>query len=416
MRKANLILIILFLCIPLPLSIVKFIIPEIKIEIPLDGELIIPAPPVISIKNIFNGSFQDDLEKYYNFNMAGRATMTRLYNEVLYSLFFSTDNWTIMMGKDKYLYTPDYTIAHLIEPNDDKKEELFDNLILLTLLQQKIEEMGKLLLVIVTPSKLNFYPEYLPNAFAPYISMKDRGEYSQNYYEYFVSKVSETGLRYFEFHDEFMELKYNGTDIFTKGGIHWTAPAVDAYFTGLINVLNENTEKKIGTMQTVKAEPVWGNAFTWDDDVERLLNILPSYTSLPNILQKFFPFYRYIIQRPLYYSYHMEVLSIPTDYRPSVFVCGGSFNWAWLHMVYGLWDWVTLGDSYIFSSAEFSFYNAYITKYPENIRIADATDNFYSVMEKDIIIIEFNEHAINPDASQFVFIKNLLNFLEERNY
>jgi hypothetical protein len=413
MRKVIFVLVVLFLCAPLPLSILKSIFPEIRMEIPISGELENPVQHVLSIKTVLDGSFQTEFEKYFNNKMIGRATMTRLYNEILYSVFYSTDNLVIVIGKDKYLYLSSIAESYLSEPDDDEKDELFDNLTLLALLQQKIEEMGKKLAVIITPSKAFFYTDYLPDFYAPYISMKDRGEYSQNYYEYFVSRVNETGLRYFDYHDEFMELKNNGTDIFTKGGVHWTGPATVAYITGLINALNENTEKKVGAIQTVRAEPIWGNAFTWDDDAEEILNILPSYTELPNILRKFFPFYRYIIHRQQYYSCHMEVLSIPTDYRPSVFVCGGSFNWGWLRMVYGLWDWVTLGDSPIFSSAEFSFYNSFVTKFPENIRIADATDDFHSVLEKDIIIIELNEQTIAPDASQFVFAKNLLAFIEK---
>jgi hypothetical protein len=344
--------------------------------------------------------------------MVGKQTMVRIYNEVLYSFFNSTTSESIVIGKDKYLYEYAYTRAYLDEPDDNKKDELFDKLASLALLQKKIEEMGKLLFVIITPSKASIYPEYLPDAFAPYTSMKDRGKYSQNYYEYFVSQASEMGLKYFDFHDDFNKLKNEGIDIFTKGGTHWTGPAVTAYFAELINALNKNTEKKIGTIQTVKAEPIWGNAFSSDDDIERILNILPAYADLPNKIKQFLPFYPYIIQRPLYYSSHMEVLPIPTDYQPSIFVSGGSFNWTWLFMIYGLWDWVNHGDGNIFSSAEFSYYNSFVTKFPENIRISDTTDNYYSIIDKDIIIIEFNEQTVNPDASQFVFVENLLDFIK----
>jgi hypothetical protein len=348
--------------------------------------------------------------------MVGRQHMTRIYNEFLYSFFYSIDHKNLILGKDKYLYTLVYPDAYLCEPGDEKRDELFDDLSLLALLQQQIAEMGKRLFVIITPSKVSIYPEYLPDAFDRSMSMKNAGKYSQNYYEYFVSRVGETGLKYFDFHDDFIKLRNEGIDIFTKSGIHWSGPAVAAYFSEFINIINSNLEKKIGTIQTVKAEPVWGNAFTTDDDIEEILNLFPLYYDIPSKIRKFLPFYPYIVRRNQFYSCYMEVLSIPTDYRPSVFVCGGSFNWAWLDMVFGRWDWVTHGDDHIFNSVELSFYNRYIryiTKYPEDERIYDTTDDFYSVLDKDIIIIEFNEEAMKPGNNQFTFVKNLLDFIEK---
>jgi hypothetical protein len=98
MRKILLVLVIFILCAPLPLSIIKYIFPEKRMEIPLEGTLEVPDRPTPSIKNIFNGSLQNYYDKYFSYNMAGRATMTRVYNEVLYGFFYSSRNLTIMMG------------------------------------------------------------------------------------------------------------------------------------------------------------------------------------------------------------------------------------------------------------------------------------------------------------------------------
>jgi hypothetical protein len=411
-RKIIFVLVVLILCTPLPRTIEKYFF-EVNFESLLAGTFDVPDRPALSIKNIFNNSFQNYFEKYFNFNLVGRPTMTRIYNQILYSLFNSTCD-AVVMGKYKSLFELTYLNAYLDEPADYKKDELFDKLVQLALLQQKVEEMGKLLFVIITPSKASIYPEYLPNVFTHYVSMKNRGEYAQNYYEYFVSNVSETGLKYFDFHEEFLELKNNGTDIFPKGGIHWTGPAVAAYFSELIKTMNKNIEENIGTIQTIKATPVWGKAFFVDNDLEQVLNLLPAYTNLPERVQKVFPFYKYLFPRAQFHSHHMESLSIPTEYRPSVFVCGGSFNWNWLCMVYGLWGWVNQDeDNHIFSSVEFSWYNSYVTKLPEFTRIADTTDDFSSILDKDIIIIEFNEQTMNPDSPQFVSAENLLEFIEK---
>jgi hypothetical protein len=410
LRKIILVLVILILCLPLSRSIEKFF-SAITFENPLHGVFNVPARPALSIKNIFNGTFQNDFEKWFNYNMVGRPTMTRIYNQIQYSIF-NSNSMMIMAGKEKYLFEFSYAKAYLNEPDDIKKDELFNKLVQLALLQKKIEEMGKLLFVIITPSKASIYHEYLPGAFTRYVSMKKSGEYSQNYYDYFISRVIETDLKFFDFHDEFLSLKNSGTDIFTKSGTHWTGPAMAAYFSELINELNENTKEKIGTIQMLNATPIWGNAFLSDDDLEQLLNIFPAYASIPGRTQKVLPFYKYLFPRVQFYSYHMETLLIPTEYRPSVFVCGGSFNWNWLYL-YVLGGDVHPSDNHIFDSVEFSYYNSYVMKFPESILISEATNDFNSVLDKDIIIIEFNEQAMDPDSPQFVFAENLLRFIEK---
>jgi hypothetical protein len=159
-------------------------------------------------------------------------------------------------------------------------------------------------------------------------------------------------------------------------------------------------------MQKIKAEPVWGNAFMTDNDLERLLNLISSYRG-PGIklLEKMFP-------EEQYYSYHMETLSVPTVFRPDVFVMGGSFNWTWLSMIYGVNGWVEHGEKAIFDETYMRFYALYTQKYPENILIYEVDNEFQTVIDKDILIIEFNEQAIFSEAVQFTFVENLLKFID----
>ena len=419
MRKAILISAIIILWIPLPLSVMKFLAKKeiikpalvLRIDWPLTGAFRVPKDPVLSIKNALDGTFQRGFDAYFNYEMFGRPSMTRIYNQILHSFFKSTNTTQVIVGKGRQLYEYAYPLAYVEEASSEKKAELLDNMKSLALLQKKIGEMGKLFLVLVSTSKASMYPEYLPNDFARYAAMKKAGAYSENMYEYFISAAKEAGLEYFDFHDGFLKLKENGMVLYTKGGTHLTGPAATVYYQEVLKVIR-NTGRNIGTLQTVKATPVWGNAFIEDDDLERVSNFLPKYQRLSARAQKILFFYKYLFPKNQFYSYHMETLSVPTDYRPSVFLCGDSSCWYWLYMLFGLREWVTRGEP-IFSSVEFSWYNAYITKYPEDIRISDTTDDFRSVLSKDIIIIALNEANIRPGNSMFTFAKNLLNYIKK---
>jgi hypothetical protein len=413
MRGKIFILLVIILLIPLFFSIVKIDI-IMKIDRPLDGAYESPERPEITPLNILNGSFQNDFEKYFNYNLRGRSTMTRIVNQVTYNLFRSTNNSSLLIGKDGYLFEPPYPQAYLGEPAESQQHDLYDKMTILASLQKTIEEMGKYLFVIITPNKASICPEYLPDDYHRYAALKSSTEeYSQNFYEYFVSHAGGIKLKYFDYHDKFLDLKKNGMDIFSKGGTHWNGPAVIEYFTDFVNVINEECKNKIGVIEKIEAAPVWGDAFMTDDDLEILLNLFPSYKRIENIpgFGIISSVYRRLFPRTQYYSYHMETLSMPTAYRPDVFVMGGSFNWTWLSMVYGVNGWVEHGEEAIFGETYMRFYTSFIQKYPENIRVSEAAIDFQDVMNKDILIIEFNEQVISPEAVQFTFAEDLLNYI-----
>jgi hypothetical protein len=172
MRKTILIFLVFTLFLPLFFSIVKIDL-MMKIDRPLDGVYEAPPRPEISLKNIFNGNFQGDFEKYFNYKLWGRATMSRIYNQIIYSVFKSTDNSRVLIGKDGYLFEPWYAQVYLDEPIENQKLDLHNKMVMLTSLQKTFEEMGKRLFVIITPSKASIYPEYLPNDYHKYAVLKN---------------------------------------------------------------------------------------------------------------------------------------------------------------------------------------------------------------------------------------------------
>jgi hypothetical protein len=72
------------------------------------------------------------------------------------------------------------------------------------------------------------------------------------------------------------------------------------------------------------------------------------------------------------------------------------------------------GDKTIFRQIVWSWYNSYVTEFPGYIRISNTTSDFLSIINKDIILVEFNEESISPDAPQFTFADNLFNYLHNK--
>jgi hypothetical protein len=375
-----------------------------KLDKPLAGTFAVPADPELSLENIFTGTFQTQFEAYLSEKLPGRPVMTRLYN--------STDNPGLTIGKNGYLFEPWYAISYLAEPDAMEKDAQKNKIQLLVQLQKKMEKIDKAFFVIITPSKASFYPEYLPDDYSNYARMKKNGAYSKNFYEFFIPYADEIGLNYYDGHNLLLAEKERGKDIFAKGGTHWTAPAAVLYFNEMIGILNKRLKEPAGIIEIEKETPVWGTPFMADGDIEDILNLLPAY-SLENFPRKLRFLYQKLFPRNQYFSSHLETVPKPTGYRPNIFLVGGSFNWTWLSMIYDINIDGIKGRDSVFGTTEFSYYNSYITKFPEFERIADTTENFTSVLDKDILIIEFNEEAIKPNASQFAFAENLLDFMEK---
>jgi hypothetical protein len=356
---------------------------------PLVGAISPPQKSSLTIKSLLDGTFQNNYEAYYASGLPGRKLMTRIYNQILFSVFRSTDNTSIQVGNKKYLFEIGYPKAYFIEVGTDQKEALTQKIKMLKIMEAKLNKKDKILALIITPSKAAIYPEHLPMCYQPYVNMKNFGDYGNNFYDTFIESCKEFDLDFLDLHEKFLYEKENHKIIFSVSGIHWTGSAISYFLPAFVQYLSTKLNYPLGSIITEKETLRLNTPFQSDGDLEDLLNLAsPKYN---------------------FYSPHIELSSRSSLYRPNIFVCGGSFNWNWLNSIFGNQN----QGEVIFSKIDFSYYNSYIISYPEGNRIADATDDFASIMENDIIVIELNEQAIHPDVPQFVFMENFLNYLNE---
>ena len=386
-------IIALIVTIPLALTIFQWTSGEQVIcETELNGVTTIPEKPSLTLESIASGEFLSDFESFFSYNLVTRRTMTRVYNQVLYSLFHATDNETILVGQDGYLFEKAYATSYLEEiPKESEKNVLLqENVEKLEQLYERLDERGIPLIVRISPSKAEHYPEYLPSGYDRFVEMKQNGEYEANWYQRFLEALAGTSIPLYDGYDLMEELKADGKIVFAKGGTHWTLAPIAEYVNGLNELIEQLLGRKTSRMVIESEEVLIGQMGTSDDsDIWKIC-------------------WNAISAEPDYPSPNISFSTIPGDEPLRVFTVGQSFTTVMLSAIYSaqqpVWD-----ETY------FSWYNSRVIQYPSDVpwgtQISEETNDFSAYLDMDVIIIDFMESG--DGSTQFEFVNNMLEYLDE---
>lgn len=365
-------------------------------EIPLSGVETKPDLINISFESVLNGEFQSKFEKYFAYSLPWRMIMTRIYNQILRTCFNSTDSSSIVIGKNNTLYEKNYIQAYLKNINEDDKSDLLNKILKLQILYDLLKDREIPLIVSVTPSKASIYTEDIPYAYDRYTKL-----YKENYYDYFSQMKREFNFPVIDLHAFFVQMKSKGDIIFTKGGTHWTYLYVHEYINSINSIIYKYSNKNVGSLELKSVNDKFGNAFHTDNDIENLLNDA-------------------LVFGQKYYSPHVTLSSNKSDFSPNLFISHGSFFWTLLDSVYNLNEIQKDMDRPLWGKVYSSFYNGKFhrfeydneKKFSTKTLVSNTTIDYGLALESDVIIVEFNEEAIYPDAPQFIFVDNMINYLK----
>jgi len=384
---------------PLMLSVINFSSGRLlgkKINEPeLSGVSTIPPRPVISANALLSGQFQSDFEAYFTYYLPLRKTYTRTYNQVLYSLFRSTDQAGFLVGRSNYIYESAYPDAYLTEVPPGAIPELTKKINELAELNHLLKERGIVLVVRISPSKAQHYPEYLPSGYGRFVEMKQKGQYGLNWYEVFKQEVAKTEIPVYDRYDLFEQMKRDSHIVFTKGGTHWSKYPLAEYINGLNEYIEGQLGKKLGRITVTSAEEKFGQMG------------IPADRDIWDIC------WNALSAEPDYLSPNISFGTIPGEFKPRVFTIGQSFTTVILDPIYNNME------NPIWSETLFSWYNSYILRYPNTAnlpwgeRIAEKTNEYEKYLNMDVIMIEFLESSAHPPATQFTFVSNLLDYLKK---
>ena len=363
---------------------------ELIIEQNMKGAIKDYSFPKISFLNFMNCSWQKQLDKYIDSHLVTKKSLHRVYNQMLYTLFYTTSNPNIIIGKDGYIFEKNYATALLCELNEFQKDELKNKISVIKRLSDALKSRNKILIVRISPSKAEYYSEYLPSTYKRFVDIKKRGGYKPNWYQVFMELIKDTDVIVYDRHELYEKLKQSGEIVFTKGGTHWSLVPMADYINGLNDIIHNNSGKSIPKIEEVSkysSDTVMGSPD--DDDI---LNLA---------FDCFHICYDNISPNISYKSTH-------GDRSISVFSVGQSFSTQILTTIFSRFE------SPIWRSALFSWYNSRIIEYSGKCPLGKesllSTNDYQTFLNNDVIIIEFLESG--GGEAQFTFAQSMLDFLE----
>ncbi|WP_026664653.1 alginate O-acetyltransferase AlgX-related protein [Butyrivibrio sp. FC2001] len=328
---------------------------------------------VFGFTEIMDGSAQATWNSIIDNSFPGRKALIKLRSQLIFSAFKKSPNSNVIIGKDNYLFEPEYVYKELnIYPVSD--DSYFEDLISkLDRLQELCTSKGKELYIFVTPTKAHFFRDKIPQN---YLSMANDGE---NNYDKFARYLYSSNLKYFDCHAYYEEHKGDlEAPLYYSTGIHWSHPWGQLCAKEFASYIAENSKWHLGTLEQ-KVKPSKNNVPTFPDtDLYDSLNL---------------------IMRPSGDQYFKSKLKVVDEEEvPTVFYRGGSFMGQSLS---------ELGSSGLFNvSAHFENNYCIINGDARTFSGFDTYDEFGDVgkylSESDILILEVNEGAIPTMSWGFI--------------
>lgn len=354
------------------LPLLQSIYPFYK-EKPLQGEFV-PAPkPILNSTNWFDGSFQFDEENYRPEHTGLRTLFIRLYNQINYSLLATSPNKNIILGKNDYLFDTKHVNAYLGK-DFVGDEEIGLKVLKLENVLDTLKSLNKQILVVLAPSKVRYFSEYIPERYL--IQKKDKSNYEQ-----LAKQLSKSKVQYIDFSAWFLSQKQKSKySLMNKFGIHWTKYGEYVAMDSLINYMSEKYNWNLPKARYRKLTLTHTPQFT-DRDMIDPLNLLLQKDDL-------------LLAYP---DVYVDTTKADKK-RPRILVVGDSFYW-------GMYYWGMCNE--VFDRGEFWYYNRVV--YPEifeNGKIVQREPMFtdmHKIIDKfDVIVFFQTEQNLNDLGFSFI--------------
>ena len=337
---------------------------------PLNGYFETPAKPELSVNNYFNKTFQDSTEKYLKYNFGLFPGLTRIHNQLEYSLFNKINLHDVHKGKDGYLHR---YVDNYFDGKGYGDNVLNHYMDMLRRLNDTLEASGKKILWVVAPDKSIVYKETLPEG----IKLK---EPINSYYSEFEQAIRKNKINFIDFNTLAIaeKNKYPFPPV-TKGGIHWTQAYAARCFDSICKFLASISDIKIDNKVNYF---VTGNSWDPDYDIEYSANLL-------------FPLERNDS------AYMAKITSHGNAKNKNLLLIGDSFCHAWM--------WSRMFEPCFSSESEFWYYNrdAYKLDNTKIVRNAEKTSIRNYIRKFDVIIIEYS--VANLEMLDYGFMNELTN-------
>ena len=335
---------------------------------PLTGVFESAVRPVFRFSGWWKGDYQENYRSWLEENIGFRTDLVRLFNQADFSLFAISHANKIIAGKENWLFGEQYIRAWT--GDDFAGKSYIDRKVWqMKYVQDKLwKDKGIYLMVIFTPDKGNFYPEYIPKRF----TVKKKSITNDSY---FIKKYAEAGINFIDFSHWFIKMKDTSRfPLYPKLGIHWSSYGALLAADSLIRYLEARLNIKLAhiIIDSIEVSTVMKDE---ENDISKTMNLIWDISS-----------------PPMAYP-HFHFISDSSCPKPNVLFIGDSFYWNWYYP--GI-------IRNLFANEAFWYYDKEV--YPESNTTSLKTgqlDFFESIAQQKVIIIMQTNAGYGDPGSSF---------------
>lgn len=333
--------------------------------------------PVLTKRGLLDGTVQEELNDYIAQTLPGRDLMIKVRNQLIFTLYAKSPNENIVIGKNDNLFEKEYVLKYeKVYPPADK-EYVVDLCDKMTVIRDRLEAKGKEFYIYITPTKVRYYEEDVPDRYRAASSFGDR----TGNYEVFTETLKDYDFKVYDSIPFVTEYKKTadaaGMPLYYKTGSHWSLVVGAEVASDFTRFLQENSRYQFPDTHveyTPVAEPLHP-----DSDIFNTFNIFTRpYDS--------------------YYAADMkaEETGIPEEEKPNFFCRGGSFMGQTLNLLIkdGMFHKDTYVENTIFLRNRFSESGTF-SDYGE-------LDLKQELDQADIVVLEVNEAHIPVMSFGFI--------------
>lgn len=198
--------------------------------------------PELSKQGIMDGSVQENINTYFSENLPGRDLMIKVRNQLIFSLYAKSPNENIVIGKNNNLFEKEYVLKYEKVYPPATEEYVRDLCDKLTTIQDKLHKNGKELYLFITPTKVRYYEEDVPDIYRIAVNF---GNQTGNY-EILTSALKDYDFKVYDsipFINGYAKTKAGeNMPLYYKTGSHWTWVVGAEVASDFTRFLSENSK------------------------------------------------------------------------------------------------------------------------------------------------------------------------------